>query len=357
MILKKKSLGSRILIGKIILLTLYTILIVHTHFEYFHSKEIVYNYTREILITGDTQQSESIENCRTVCENIQSVPRHRIDEFKQSGAITVNANLTDAEIMMNDTFSPHLIGGSWMFKEENDDLESNCDDVPKSGVAIIFVCKNRWKQLSITLSTLIPILQKQRLCYRIFVVEQEADGLLNKAMLLNIGFLEAKKRFDFACVVFHDADLAPLDDRIPYGCDEQTMKTVVHLSVGVSSWNYSLPYKTLIGGVLKISTEHFLAANGYSNSYWGWGAEDDDLERRLNATNIEYIHINESIARYMALPHPKQTRSRSKLRYSLLDKASERMHTDGLNTLKYKIITTSERRYYTYFLVSFHRPF
>ncbi|CAH8856377.1 unnamed protein product [Trichobilharzia szidati] len=356
MILKKKSLGSRILICKIILLTLYTILIVHTHFKYFRSKEIVYNYTREILIIGDTQQSESIETCRTVCENIQSVPRHRIDEFKQSGAVTVNANLTNAEIMINDTFSPHLIGGSWMFKEENNNSESNCSHVPKSGVAIIFVCKNRWKQLNITLSTLIPILQKQRLCYRIFVVEQEDDGLLNKAMLLNIGFVEAKKRFDFACAVFHDADLAPLDDRIPYGCDKQTMKTVVHLSVGVSSWNYKLPYKTLIGGVLKISTQHFLAVNGYSNSYWGWGAEDDDLERRLNAAHIEYIHINESIARYLALPHPIQTRSQSKLRYSLLYKASERMHTDGLNSLKYNITIISEQRYYTYFLISVHQP-
>jgi len=29
--------------------------------------------------------------------------------------------------------------------------------------------------------------------------------------------------------------------------------------------------------VFNIRKEHFLLANGYSNLYWGWGAEDDDL--------------------------------------------------------------------------------
>ena len=42
-----------------------------------------------------------------------------------------------------------------------------------------------------------------------------------------------------------------------------------------------LTYEELIGGVLNIRTEHFLAVNGYSNLYWGWGAEDDDLYYRL----------------------------------------------------------------------------
>ena len=41
-----------------------------------------------------------------------------------------------------------------------------------------------------------------------------------------------------------------------------------------------LPYKTYVGGVLAMTSAHFMAVNGYSNLYFGWGGEDDDMSRR-----------------------------------------------------------------------------
>jgi hypothetical protein len=52
------------------------------------------------------------------------------------------------------------------------------------------------------------------------------------------------------------------------------------MSIGVDEMNYKLQYEELIGGVLILKTEHLIASNGYSNLYWGWGAEDDDLYYR-----------------------------------------------------------------------------
>ena len=46
------------------------------------------------------------------------------------------------------------------------------------------------------------------------------------------------------------------------------------------SFNFRLPYKTFLGGVTAFSTEHYRKINGFSNIYFGWGAEDDDLHRR-----------------------------------------------------------------------------
>lgn len=43
---------------------------------------------------------------------------------------------------------------------------------------------------------------------------------------------------------------------------------------------YRLPYKILVGGVFAIRSDHFFRVNGYSNLYWGWGGEDDDMGYR-----------------------------------------------------------------------------
>lgn len=71
------------------------------------------------------------------------------------------------------------------------------------------------------------------------------------------------------CVVFHDVDLLPEDDRNIYSCSNQPK----HMSVAVDKFNYILPYHGLVGGVLAITVNQFKLVNGYSNCYWGWGAE------------------------------------------------------------------------------------
>ena len=54
---------------------------------------------------------------------------------------------------------------------------------------------------------------------------------------------------------------------------------------------YRLAYEELVGGVLNMRTEHFQRVNGYSNLYWGWGAEDDDMAYRFTMFKIYYTQI------------------------------------------------------------------
>lgn len=42
-----------------------------------------------------------------------------------------------------------------------------------------------------------------------------------------------------------------------------------------------LPYSSIFGGVSAMSVKQFKTVNGFSNAFWGWGGEDDDMSNRL----------------------------------------------------------------------------
>lgn len=64
----------------------------------------------------------------------------------------------------------------------------------------------------------------------------------NRAMLMNVGYVEALKERPFDCFIFHDVDLLPENDRNLYTCPEQPR----HMSVAVDKFNYRWDIKSII---------------------------------------------------------------------------------------------------------------
>ena len=55
------------------------------------------------------------------------------------------------------------------------------------------------------------------------------------------------------------------------------------MNSATNKFNYKNPYDSYFGGVSALTGDQFIAANGFSNIFFGWGGEDDDFANRLMA--------------------------------------------------------------------------
>jgi len=147
-----------------------------------------------------------------------------------------------------------------------------------SKLAIIVPYRNRPEQLEKFKTYLEQYLDNRGYEYFIIVVEQTDNKSFNRGKLLNIGFKEAvRRRCDY--VVFHDVDMLPLD--IDYSYEDFP----IHLA------SDNLPFEDYFGGITLFPVHVFEKINGFSNNYWGWGFEDDDLRYRCLKNGIKLNSI------------------------------------------------------------------
>jgi len=142
--------------------------------------------------------------------------------------------------------------------------------------------------------------------WEIFVAEQSSDSRpFNRGQLLNAGALQAMREgYDSLC--FHDVDLV-------LGDLETVQKMVAASTLAESTWResqavdwtaacgmlYALSprprpihigwswskykYDDYCGGILTVDAHQFRSCQGFPNTLWGWGGEDDVLATRLRS--------------------------------------------------------------------------
>jgi hypothetical protein len=68
---------------------------------------------------------------------------------------------------------------------------------------------------------------------------------------------------------------------------------------------FRLAYEGYAGGVLTVSRDQYEAINGFSNEFWGWGGEDDDLTNRLKSRFGGVTrNLSRTRASFFSLSHP-----------------------------------------------------
>ncbi|XP_051018042.1 beta-1,4-galactosyltransferase 1-like [Acomys russatus] len=254
--------------------------------------------------------------------------------------------------------SPLLTGFKWITFNIHVDLElltrqnpelkmggryTPRDCVSAHKVAVVIPFRNREEHLKYWLYYLHPVLQRQQLDYGVYVVHQAGATIFNRAKLLNVGFREALKDYDYHCFVFSDVDIVPMDDRNDYRCFPQPR----HISVALDKFGFSLPYHGYFGGVSALSKQQFLSINGFSNNYWGWGGEDDDIFNRIVYSGMSVSRPSTVIGRCRMMRHKIDLRNEpSPQRFERILHTNQTIHFDGLNSLSYRVL--DKQRYPLY---------
>ncbi len=141
-------------------------------------------------------------------------------------------------------------------------------------LGVIVPYRNRYEHLEQFKKSIIEYLDSNSYeNYVIIIVEQDNARLFNRGMLLNIGFVEAKK-LNCDYVVFHDVDMLP--EYVNYSYSDKPIHLATNFLLEENEKNREV-FDEYFGGVTLFPVDVFEEIDGYSNKYWGWGYEDTDL--------------------------------------------------------------------------------
>ena len=162
-------------------------------------------------------------------------------------------------------------------------------------LAVIIPYRDRAAHLDLLLPAITAFLEDRAINHTVLIVEQNGSRPFNRGKLLNVGFRLTEGDSTYVC--FHDVDLMPEGSE----CDYSPVPCPTQLAVYSPPPTYQFPWEDPWGGVTLFPRQDFERANGFSNGYWGWGAEDNDLQLRCRRIGLE---MDQRPGRYTALWHP-----------------------------------------------------
>lgn len=181
--------------------------------------------------------------------------------------------------------------------------------------------------------------------YHIYIVEQSNDGRkFNRGKLLNIGFDYAKRTRPHDVFIFHDVDLLPADDlgswyaRFP--------RRPIHIA---RCWDRYSNNPKYFGGIVSFSASDMRRINGYPNTFWGWGGEDDEMQKRCERLGIAWeappkgtIKDLEDMSLSEKLDFLRSHKSwKCMVKWEALDEHESTWKQNGLKDLRYSVLSTT----------------
>ena len=156
----------------------------------------------------------------------------------------------------------------------------------KLGVCVPY--RNREAHLKEFVPKVGQYLENRGIDYCMYFGHQNDNKLFNRGAMKNVA---AKAAFDDGCdyIVWHDIDMIPEEGGgADYSYPEEHP---VHIATSISQMDYKLKYFEYFGGAVLFTREQVEKTNGYSNEYWDWGSEDDDLFWRCYLEGLADVKV------------------------------------------------------------------
>jgi len=179
--------------------------------------------------------------------------------------------------------------------------------------------------------------------YHIYIINQSDDKRkFNRGKLLNIGYDMAKKsKRGHDVFIFHDVDLLPNEELGPWYA--MFPKTPIHIA---RVWDRYSNNPNYIGGVVSFSSSDYKRINGYPNTFWGWGGEDDEMQKRLLKLGIKFTSPDKGKLKDLENMNIKQKINflrenkvwKCMVKWEALDEHDTTWKTNGLADLNYSIL-------------------
>jgi len=140
----------------------------------------------------------------------------------------------------------------------------------------------------------------------------------------------------------HDVDQLPTNPRNNY----ILTPFPTHLCTSTTQDDFT-SYSQMVGGALLMSMDHYLAVGGYSNGYWGWGREDDDMFVRITQTfgKGRLGKLAHDVGNYRALHHPRvkgldatSQFEQSGVYLSKLKRREIDVHQEGVRSVSFQVL-------------------
>lgn len=187
----------------------------------------------------------------------------------------------------NNNVKLHLIDD--IHKDHDNDTSSA--DLTKKKLAVLVPIRNAFDELLVFLPKLTSFLTQHRIPFRIFLINQVDEFRFNRGALLNVGYLHVRGDFDY--VILHDVDVYPVKMNVSYeypGDDE-----VFHVIPHYLHPSRDVNYVDYLGCILAVPNDIYEKVDGISNSFWGWGGEDDDFSTVLRKAKVNIRRTSQLI--------------------------------------------------------------